>query len=151
MLVDTVTEGRRRFMAAWRKQEANARLDIARRRERQRDWESWYRSVRFAAFSLTVDSRPSCGGSSCSLRLTSATVCHILGLTWSRHPSGYTARRPIFRISRSSVLELSSTLRMPRSWNPSPGKECCAASARTKRSPTGSGTRKLAGWWRAGT
>ena len=32
------------------------------------------------------------------------------------------------------------------SWNPSPGKERCAASARTKRSPVGSGTRKLEGW-----
>ena len=37
-------------------------------------------------------------------------------------------------------------IRLPRSWNPSPGKKCCAASARTKRSPTGSGTRKFAGW-----
>ena len=34
---------------------------------------------------------------------------------------------------------------VPISWNPSPGKECYAASARTKRYPTGSGTRKLAG------
>ena len=106
---------------------------------------------RFAAFSSTVDSCPSCGGSSSSLRLTSATVCHTPGLTWRRCSSGYTERRPICRISRSSALELSSTSRMPRSWNPSPGKECRAASARTKRSPTGSGTRKLAGWRRAGT
>ena len=81
---------------------------------------------------------------------TFATLCHTPGLTWRRRSSGYMARRSICRISRSSALELSSTSRMPRSWNPSAGKECCAASARTKRSPTASGTRKLAGWWRAG-
>ena len=52
---------------------------------------------------------------------------------------------------KTSALELSSTSRKSGSWNPSPGKVCCAASARMKRSPTGSGTRKLAGWWRAGT
>ena len=52
---------------------------------------------------------------------------------------------------RSSALELSSSSRMPRRWNPIAGKECCAASARTKRFPTGSGTRKFAGWWRAAT
>ena len=108
-------------------------------------------AVWFAAFSSTVDSRPSCGGRSCSLQLTSAIVCHTPGLTWQRRSGSYTARGPTCRISRSSALGLSSTLRMPRSWNPSPGKECCAASAKTKRSPTGSGTRKLAGWWRAGT
>ena len=62
----------------------------------------------------TVDSRPSCGGSSFSLRFTSATVCHTPGLTWRRRSSGYTARRPICRISRTSALELSSTSRMTR-------------------------------------
>ena len=108
-------------------------------------------AVWFAAFSSKVDSGPSCGGSSCSLRLTAETVCHTSGLTWRHRSSGYTVRRPICCISRSSALELSSTSRMPRSWNPSPEKECCAASARTKRYPTGYGTRKLAGWWRAGT
>ena len=107
-------------------------------------------AVWFAAFLSTVDSRPSCGGSSCSLRLTSATVCHS-GLTWRHRSSGYTAREAICRISRSSALKLSSTPRVLKSWNPSPGKERCAASARTKRPPTGLGNRKLAGWWRAGT
>ena len=38
-----------------------------------------------------------------------------------------------------------------KNFNPSLGKECCAASARTKRSLTGSETRTLAGWRRAGT
>ena len=38
-------------------------------------------AVWFADFSSTVNSRPSCGGSSCSLRLTSAIVCHTPGLT----------------------------------------------------------------------
>ena len=63
---------------------------------------------------LLVDSGlpPSCRGSSCSLRLTSATVCHTPGLTWRRRSSGYTARRPLCRISRSSTLELSFTSRM---------------------------------------
>ena len=42
-------------------------------------------------------------------------------------------KEAIHRISRSSALELLSTSRMPRSWKPSPGKGCCAASARTKR------------------
>ena len=49
-------------------------------------------AVWFAAFSSTVNSRPSCGGSSCSLRLNSATVCHPPGLTWKRRSSGYTAK-----------------------------------------------------------
>ena len=40
--VETVTKGGRRFMAAWRKQR-QTRLDIARRREKQRDWETCYR------------------------------------------------------------------------------------------------------------
>ena len=79
-------------------------------------------AIWFAAFSSTVDSRPSCRGSSCSLRLTAATVCHTPGLTWRRRSSGYTARRPICRISSSSALEHSSTSRMTRSWNPSPGR-----------------------------
>ena len=35
--VETVTEGGRRFMAAWRKEEKDAALDFARRRESQRD------------------------------------------------------------------------------------------------------------------
>ena len=52
-------------------------------------------AVWFAAFPSTVDSRSSCGGSSCSLRLTSATVCHTPGLTWRRRSSGYTTKRPI--------------------------------------------------------
>ena len=39
---ETVTEGGRRFMAAWRKEEVEP--DIARKRERQRDWESCYRT-----------------------------------------------------------------------------------------------------------
>ena len=38
----TVMEGGRRFMAAW-KEEEDA-VDIARRREKQRDWESCYRT-----------------------------------------------------------------------------------------------------------
>ena len=37
--VEAVTEGGRRFMAAWRKEEEDAARH-ARRRERQRDWES---------------------------------------------------------------------------------------------------------------
>ena len=41
-------------------------------------------AIWFAAFSSTVDSRPCCGESSCSLRLTSATVCHTPDLTWRR-------------------------------------------------------------------
>ena len=45
-------------------------------------------AVWFAAFSSTLNSRPSCGGSSCSLRLNSATVCHPPGLTWRRRSSG---------------------------------------------------------------
>ena len=98
-------------------------------------------AVCFAAFSSTVDSRPGCGGSSCSLQLTSATVCHTPGLTWRRRSNGYTTRMPSGRISRSLALELSSTSRIPRSWNPSPGKECCVASVRTESSPTGSRTR----------
>ena len=36
--VVTVTEGRRRFMAAWRKEEVDAA------RPGQRDWESYYRT-----------------------------------------------------------------------------------------------------------
>ena len=79
-------------------------------------------AVWLAAFSSIVNSRPSCGGRSCSLRLNSAAVCHTPGLTWRRRSSGYMARRPIYRISRSSALELSSTSRMPRRWNPSPGR-----------------------------
>ena len=31
-------------MAAWRKEEVDARLDIARSRDKQRDWESCYRA-----------------------------------------------------------------------------------------------------------
>ena len=41
--VEAVTEGGRRFMAAWREEE-ETRPDIARRRERQRDWESCNRT-----------------------------------------------------------------------------------------------------------
>ena len=41
--VETVTEGGRRFMAAWRKEEVDAARHIARRREKQRDWEPYYR------------------------------------------------------------------------------------------------------------
>ena len=41
--VEAVTEGGRRFMAAWR-QKRKTRPDIARRRERQRDWESCNRT-----------------------------------------------------------------------------------------------------------
>ena len=72
-------------------------------------------AVWFAAFSSTVGARPSCGAGSCSLLLTSTTVCHTPGLTYRRRSSGYTARRSIFRILRSSALKLSSTSRMPRS------------------------------------
>ena len=41
--VEAVTEGGRRFMAAWREEEVDA-PDIPRRRERQRDWESCNRT-----------------------------------------------------------------------------------------------------------
>ena len=41
--VEAVTEGGRRFMAAWREEE-ETRPDIARRKERQRDWESCNRT-----------------------------------------------------------------------------------------------------------
>ena len=49
-------------------------------------------AVWFAAFPSTVNSRASCGGSSSSLRLNSATVCHTPGLTWRRRSSGCTAK-----------------------------------------------------------
>ena len=42
--VEAVTEGGRRFMVAWREEEEDARTDIARRREGQRDWESCNRT-----------------------------------------------------------------------------------------------------------
>ena len=41
--VETVTEGGRRFMAASRKEEVDA-ASIARRREKQQDWETCYRT-----------------------------------------------------------------------------------------------------------
>ena len=42
--VETVTEGGRRFMAAWSKEEVDAvRHRHSRRREKQRDWETCYR------------------------------------------------------------------------------------------------------------
>ena len=41
--VETVAEGGRRLMAAWSKEEIDA-ANIARRKERQRDWESYYRT-----------------------------------------------------------------------------------------------------------
>ena len=42
--VEAVTEGGRRFMAARRGKKRKTRPDIDRRRERQRDWESCYRT-----------------------------------------------------------------------------------------------------------
>ena len=42
--VEAVTEGGRRFMAAWREEEEDVWPDMARRRERQRDWESCNRT-----------------------------------------------------------------------------------------------------------
>ena len=43
MEIETVMEGGRRFMAAWRNEEVDAAKDLARKRERQRDWKSCYR------------------------------------------------------------------------------------------------------------
>ena len=42
--VEAVTKGGRRFMTAWREEKRKTRPDIARRRERQRDWESCNRT-----------------------------------------------------------------------------------------------------------
>ena len=42
--VETVTEGGRRFMVASRKEEVNATRHRQGKRERQRDWESCYRT-----------------------------------------------------------------------------------------------------------
>ena len=42
--VEAVTEGGQRFMAAWRQGEEYERPDIARRKERQQDWESCNRT-----------------------------------------------------------------------------------------------------------
>ena len=42
--VETDTEGGQRFMAAWGKEEVDAARRIAGKRERQRNWESFYRT-----------------------------------------------------------------------------------------------------------
>ena len=84
--------------------------------------------------------------------LTAAYLCNRMsnsGLDMETPFKRLYGKRPICRISKSLALEISPTSRMPRSWNPSPGNECCAALARTKRSSTGYGTRTVAGWWRA--
>ena len=78
------------------------------------------------------------GGDSCSRWFTSVAVCRTPDLTWKLRSSGCVARRPISHTSRSSGQELSSTSRMTRNWNPSPGKGFCAASAQRKPFPAGS-------------
>ena len=42
--VDTVTEGGRRFMVAWRKEQVDAAKIRQMRREKQRDWETCFRT-----------------------------------------------------------------------------------------------------------
>ena len=64
MWVETIMEGGRRFMAAWKKEELT-RLDIAGRRESQRDCESWYRTRKHrtceaAQMVLVDDQKESC-------------------------------------------------------------------------------------------
>ena len=50
--VETVTEGGRRFMAAWKKEDVDAARH-ARRRERERDWETCYRTAAHATCEAT--------------------------------------------------------------------------------------------------